>query len=235
LGTPARRRMIRLASTYDQSSVASEPGRRQRDPRAQANTPAEAGVPMTRTIVSRCAATDASQARSEPPSRSQPGRLRVLDLADIEDLVLGAQRESLEDREADTPAVNGLCFALIEDDTIVPSNLELVRHPSSFDEQLQRPYRQCRDERRRGAPQIRLAFRQIQQRGAVRLVEVEVVELKCERTIHTPPDKGLGSVGVLIEIDTHVVEAVDVGREIAEPDAEIKTRLLIGPRRSRYE
>src|SRR5690606_19434622 len=44
--------------------------------------------------------------RSEAPSRGHPDRLRVLDLADLDDLVLGAQRETLEHRHAEAGAVH---------------------------------------------------------------------------------------------------------------------------------
>src|SRR5690606_34329867 len=97
--------------------------------------------------------------RSEAPGRGYPDRLRILDLADLDDLVLRAQRETLEQRHADAGAVHEVVLALVEQLLAAQADLEVIEEPAALREQLDRADRQRRDQRRRDAFCVRLEDR----------------------------------------------------------------------------
>src|SRR5690606_37145154 len=158
--------------------------------------------------------------RSEAPGRGYPDRLRILDLADLDDLVLRAQRETLEQRHADAGAVHEVVLGLVEQLLAAQADLEVIEEPAVLRKQLDRADRQRRDQRRRDAFCVRLDRQQVERGG--RVAEIEVVELHRDRAVEAPAGEYPLRVAGLVEVDIDVFDITDLGGEVAEPRTEVQ-------------
>src|SRR5690606_30627563 len=159
------------------------------------------------------------------PRGGDPRGLRVAELADLDDLVFGAQREPPEHGETDSAAVDEIVAAVVEQLAAVRRDLEIVEEPARLAEELDRADRQRADDRRRDAFRVRLD-RQELERGR-RIAEVDVIELHREDAIEPPAGEEALRIAVLVEIDVDIADVLKLGREIAEAGTEIKPGVLV--------
>src|SRR5688572_12143903 len=90
-----------------------------------------------------------SAADSEAPGDVEPPGVRVVELADIEDLVFELQVDSVNEREADAGRVHEIVVALVDSVADVGSrDLEVIEDDSDAREQLDERDRQCADDAR---------------------------------------------------------------------------------------